>query len=1272
MVGDKNTKKGVMIIFSLMFIILSFSTVSAVSKYEYYETIGGVGTNIYLGTCKIQTFTIGAVGTNESFITSSVYVAGRDRSGSKLPDNLNVSILSGVDVIASGVRPKNQWPTGYTALEVEISEATLNAGQQYTMRVCCPDCPSYGESFTLNFDSGGSYPGGAFSDGGDMYFQTWGDKLEDLSIDSPTNSSYNTNIILIDLSSPTGDATSFWFTNSTGQNETWISAINKTYSEGGYRLYAYSNNSGGNVTEKTVDFSVFFESPTINIAFPQNTTHSSVITELNYTAIEDNLDSCWYSVDGGATNSSADSTCSNFTGLNSGQGSSSWTVYANTTFGKIGNSIVTFFVDSIFSDINYTNPTYSSGYGITEYLPINVTANDTNLANITIYIYNSTGSLINSSYTESSPNYVNKTLYYDDTYFFNATACDIANNCNSTETRNVTATIPRNITYCKTIMQSGSYILTEDLESDGTCLLIEGEDIEISGNGHSILFGISGGTAYGILVQDSDNITIRDFNITAGSVFASTNETSGITIRGTVQNSLFYNNTIKVYNGGIDGIEPSSSSINNNYSYNDIHSVGRNDMEMDVLINDTITNNIFRQSNSAYLDFDDMENVYVGDNVFVGSGTWGVLFSGLTENVVFENNTNFAGFFDLGLNIINLSFIDQNIGRYDITNATINIENTTYGKVSFINNFSGYIASNLYPGIIDIWNNSILINDSIMGENKSANLYLYGLATDYILPKVFRNGIICDSTTSPSCNNLTSLNAGDIIFNVSSGGTYNIGEGDLTPPDVTINSPLNITYNTNEIVFNVTVLDAISDLDSCWYTLNSGIDNFTMYNSTGNIFNSTNYSMAQGGHNVIFYCNDSAGNTNGTESTSFFIDSIFPLIDYGTGTESDGTNTSQSNVYVNVSVTETNEDTITFNLYYSNNTLLNSTPYTDSTRTINWTSLDDGLYYYNITVNDSAGNTNNTETRSIRLDTTYPSITLLGPGDSTEDTDGFVDFSFNVSDDLDVSNCSLYLGSSLESTLTSITKGTTMTFSVQDPTKTNSLSWYITCYDQLSNSGDSSTRTLDTLEGDVDDGGGSGGSSGGGSSGGSWNPNPNIDTTLCDYAYEHILEYGDEYSKVSILNDFLDSLGYDLSDYSLHRAYIQNWQQVCSKNSNKTLEPQKVCSKIYYFILDNNWNYTQEDIFNLKKILEDDVDIDYDLLQYYIDNNEDLCFKEGYSSKLPNKPTSSSEFKINKNFFIDDSGNPNGLTIIFSIIVGISLLAIIFRTSQKKGTNYNG
>ena len=74
----------------------------------------------------------------------------------------------------------------------------------------------------------------------------------------------------------------------------------------------------------------------------------------------------------------------------------------------------------------------------------------------------------------------------------------------------------------------------------------------------------------------------------------------------------------------------------------------------------------------------------------------------------------------------------------------------------------------------------------------------------------------------------------------------------------------------------------------------------------------------------------------------------------------------------------TTERNITFMLVNTTG-VVNETTLGVGNRSFNFTYLIDGVYYYNVTVEDSANNRNYTETRTVTLDTVYPTIDYVFP-----------------------------------------------------------------------------------------------------------------------------------------------------------------------------------------------------------------------------------------------------------------------------------------------------
>ncbi len=144
--------------------------------------------------------------------------------------------------------------------------------------------------------------------------------------------------------------------------------------------------------------------PIVNLTYPfNNTNYSAVQTHLNYTAIDADLDSCWYSLDNGLTNTTL--ACgTNITGINSSQGNNNWRVYANDSSGNERFSLSSFFVDSISPSLSIIMP-----------------ANNSIAPNTTIYVnyaVSDLGSGLNSCWWTNSSGARNTTLACGNNFSF--------------------------------------------------------------------------------------------------------------------------------------------------------------------------------------------------------------------------------------------------------------------------------------------------------------------------------------------------------------------------------------------------------------------------------------------------------------------------------------------------------------------------------------------------------------------------------------------------------------------------------------------------------------------------------------------------------------------------------------------------------------------------------------------------------------------------------------------------------------------------------------
>ncbi|MFH0836534.1 MAG: PGF-pre-PGF domain-containing protein, partial [Candidatus Aenigmatarchaeota archaeon] len=247
---------------------------------------------------------------------------------------------------------------------------------------------------------------------------------------------------------------------------------------------------------------------------------------------------------------------------------------------------------------------------------------------------------------------------------------------------------------------------------------------------------------------------------------------------------------------------------------------------------------------------------------------------------------------------------------------------------------------------------------------------------------------------------------------------------DATIPGVVINSPANNTFiNTSGV--NITVSDA-----------NTNYTNISIINLIGSVVNSTtrtpngtyvvDLGVVDGVYNISVITYDLAGNSN-SSVINITLDTTSPVINYTTPTLATSVYTNVSYVNVNMTVNETNFYNLTFRLYNSTGGLLNSTTYNVSTETIiNYTALGDGLYYYNTTVTDGAGNSASTSTRSITVDATIPGVVINSPANNSNQATLNIIVNLTISDaNINYTNISIINSTgSVVNTTTNTTNGT--------------------------------------------------------------------------------------------------------------------------------------------------------------------------------------------------------------------------------------------------------
>lgn len=340
-------------------------------------------------------------------------------------------------------------------------------------------------------------------------------------------------------------------------------------------------------------------------------------------------------------------------------------------------------------------------------------------------------------------------------------------------------------------------------------------------------------------------------------------------------------------------------------------------------------------SNSGSFNDVDVTDVVLGNR---GDASWP--YYGLIDEV---------GFWDRELTSSEVSDLFNSGSGFEYPFSPSDLPEVTLNTPANTSNFS--TSSVTFGGIvsddINLINVSLIIDD-VYNETNTSGIN----NSNYTFTKIFVDG---DYTWNyEGCDNHSQCTNG-------TARTFTI---DLTNPLISYNptSDGEGLVSRDWILVNVTATD--THLDSVRMNFNGTNETFTT--NVGADYWENKSGLSDGNHSFYGWANDTFGNYNFTTNYTVTIDTTDPLISYQGETGDNASSYNRSWIFVNVSVTESNEENITFNLYHQNNTLINSSTYTDYRRTINWT-IGYGIYNYNVTVWDQVNKSNSTGTRMIYL-----------------------------------------------------------------------------------------------------------------------------------------------------------------------------------------------------------------------------------------------------------------------------------------------------------------
>jgi parallel beta-helix repeat protein len=223
--------------------------------------------------------------------------------------------------------------------------------------------------------------------------------------------------------------------------------------------------------------------------------------------------------------------------------------------------------------------------------------------------------------------------------------------------------------------------------------------------------------------------------------------------------------------------------------------------------------------------------------------------------------------------------------------------------------------------------------------------------------------------------------ANDTVGNWNRTGDLNVTinlTADVTPPGITIESPLNQSYASWEVDLNVTTSEPAS---SCLYNLDGG-QNQSM-GGLGTDWDDVIDTGGDGTFHLFVYCNDTAGNMGVNDSVWFTSDTQDPAVILLS--PPDNFNTSQTSIDFQFNVTDSIAQTLNCSLYINgsvvdtNSSVLNGTGTTFSQAGFSQGSMQN----WTVNCSDDADNSHQPAVRNFTVDTTPPVISIASPANKT-------------------------------------------------------------------------------------------------------------------------------------------------------------------------------------------------------------------------------------------------------------------------------------------------
>jgi len=423
-----------------------------------------------------------------------------------------------------------------------------------------------------------------------------------------------------------------------------------------------------------------------------------------------------------------------------------------------------------------------------------------------------------------------------------------------------------NVTYidsCQTLSSNGTYVLTDNVSSDGTCFTISANDVTLDCAGHTITYAQTS-TGNGVDMSGRTGVTVKNCNIVQGNPLIY--NAHGISLYSSSNNIITNNNAttsgIFLYSSSNNALTSNTITTTGNYSNGfSLYSSSNN-----IFTANTITTN---GSNAlgAHLSSSSNYNILTG-NIITTNGSWAY---GISLSSSYNNSLAGNSIFTYGNNSIGIDLFTSSSN--DITDNSITTAGSAANAIELAPNCS---YNNLTGNIIIITTSgSSATTGIVIRENSNYNILTGNAITTN---GTWASGIhlYSSSNNALTSNTITTTGNSTAGIYLTSSSNYNTITNNSISTSGYFTLGINLDLSSNNVLTGNKIMTSGSPAVGIGLHLSSN-NIITNNNATGGISLSsssnniiTGNTIATTGNNTGIYLDLSSNNifTSNTISTT--------------------------------------------------------------------------------------------------------------------------------------------------------------------------------------------------------------------------------------------------------------------------------------------------------------------------------------------------------------------------------------------------------------------